>query len=512
MVEEHEEGSGPGTESAGTEVGAGRSEAQEAGGAEDRPDRSEGTAGVEEGPWGEEGNELGRPLGLLTWRKGKAGSPAGRPAQSGRAVVTAEQRLLILDTWKRSGLAAGDFAELVGVAKHTLHAWRQKFREYGPEGLMDRPRGRGKTGSRMPEVTRRSILMLKEEHPEYGCRRISDLLARGPALPASEGAVARVLKEAGYEATEEATRPHPDVPRTFERARANQLWQTDLFSFQLKRQNRRVYLVGFIDDHSRFMVGYGVWASAPTALVIEVFRAAVGSYRAPEEVLTDNGPQYVTWRGKSAFSKELERQGVRHLVAKPKRPQTLGKIERFWGTLWRECLEGAVFVDLEDARRRVGHFIDHYNFHRPHQGIDGLVPADRYFQAAPEVARVMRARVAENALSLAQHGLPRRPFYVAGQVGGKAFSVHAEGERVILTGEGVRREEVSLVAPEVGSAAEAGMPEPVAPSGKPGEGEEIEESELGPGESELDRLGALEVAEAQAAAGLVGTEPEGEAP
>jgi hypothetical protein len=38
---------------------------------------------------------------------------------------------------------------------------------------------------------------------------------------------------------------------------------------------------------------------------------------------------------------------------------TLGKIERFWGTLWREFLETAVFVDLADARSRIGLFIDY---------------------------------------------------------------------------------------------------------------------------------------------------------
>jgi len=50
----------------------------------------------------------------------------------------------------------------------------------------------------------------------------------------------------------------------------------------------------------------------------------------------------------------------------------LGKIERFWGSLWRERVETAVFMDLGDARTRIGHFIDHYNFQRPHQGLDGL--------------------------------------------------------------------------------------------------------------------------------------------
>ena len=125
------------------------------------------------------------------------------------------------------------------------------------------------------------------------------------------------------------------------------------------------------------MVSYGLHASQSTALVLEVLRAGLTNYGVPEEILTDNGSQYVTWRGKSAFSKELEKRGIRQVVAAPRRPQTLGKIERFWGTLWRECVEAAVFHDLGDAQRRIGLFIDHYNFQRPHQGIGGLVPADR---------------------------------------------------------------------------------------------------------------------------------------
>src|SRR5262249_18583651 len=112
-------------------------------------------------------------------------------------VIAAEQRLLLLDTWRRSGLPAGDFAALVGLSKHTLYAWKKKFETQGPAGLMDQPRG-GPKGSRLPDLTKRAILMLKEANPEWGCERISDMLLRGPALPASAGAVARGLHEAGY--------------------------------------------------------------------------------------------------------------------------------------------------------------------------------------------------------------------------------------------------------------------------------------------------------------------------
>ena len=232
--------------------------------------------------------------------------------------------------------------------------------------------------------------------------------------------MAKVLHEAGYAREEEPTKPHEPKVTSFERARPNQLWQTDLFSFMLKRQNRRVYLVAFLDDHSRFVVGYGLHASQSTALVLEVWRAAIAGFGTPEEVLTDNGTQYVTWRGKGAFTRECEKRGVKQIVASPHRPQTLGKVERFWGTLWRECVETAVFVDLGDARQRIGLFIDHYNFQRPHQGIDGLTPADRFFGAAEEVKRTLAARVQANASELARDGVPKAPFYLTGQAGGDA--------------------------------------------------------------------------------------------
>ncbi len=426
--------------------------------------------------WGE---EVPPPV-VRTKRRGTLAPGVDRPQMP----ISPQQKLLLLDTWQRSGLPARDFAALVNVSRHTLYSWKKKFEELGPGGLVDQPRG-SKKGSKLPELTKRTILMLKQAHPDWGCERISDMLVRGPALPASPNAVARVLREAGYELVEQATRPHPDKVRSFERAKPNQMWQTDLFTFVLKRQNRRVYLVAFLDDHSRFITGYGLHGSQSTPLVIEVVRAAIAAYGVPAEILTDNGTQYVTWRGKSQFTKELERLGIRQLVAKPKRPQTLGKIERFWGTLWRECVERAVFLDLEDARRRIGLFIDHYNFQRVHSGIDGLVPSDRFFHAAPQVLATLKERVAANALELARHGVPKQPFYLTGQVAGKPFSVHQAGDRVILQQAGGQPEEIELVPPVEASAVPESLPEPICPEGVP-TSDDILPEELPPGVSAID--------------------------
>jgi len=136
-----------------------------------------------------------------------------------------------------------------------------------------------------------------------------------------------------------------------------------------------------------------------------------------------------------------------------------------------------VFQDLAEARRRIGHFVDFYNFQRPHQGLGGLVPADRYFAAAEDVKKTLAARVAQNALDLARDGKPPEPFYLTGKVGGQSVSLHAEGERLILTRDGAR-EEVDLVKP---LAADGSPPEVlVTPREDP--------SSRAPGTSPLDAL------------------------
>jgi len=417
-------------------------------------------------------------------RRRRRGKQMTKPEESPRRIhYSGEQRLLILDVWRRSALPAADFAPLVGLSMGSLYKWRKVFEAEGPAGLLEEPK-RTPRESAIPEVTKRSIVMLKEANPDWGAQRISDMLARGPALAASRATVLKVLREAGYEVEETTTRPHAPKVTRFERGNPNELWQSDLFTFVLKRQNRRVYLVAFLDDHSRFVVSHGLHASQSTKLVLEVFRSGIASYGPPKEVLTDNGSQYVTWRGKSAFARECEAKGIQHIVARPRHPQTLGKTERFWGTMWREFLEQATFVDMADAQRRIAQFIDHYNFQRTHQGIEGLVPADRFFHAAPQVKQDIQARIAANALEIARHGEPKEPFYMTGKVGGQSFSVHGEGERVVLRSEDGERRELDLVRP-----TRSEVPAAQTVDGSPVPAEEQEpDPERAPGTSPLDRL------------------------
>ncbi|MBZ5671534.1 MAG: integrase core domain-containing protein [Acidobacteriia bacterium] len=61
-------------------------------------------------------------------------------------------------------------------------------------------------------------------------------------------------------------------------------------------------------------------------------------------------------------SQESRKDRVRHLKSRPHHPMTLGKIERFWKTIWEEFLVRAQFDSFESARERVRPWVEHYNY------------------------------------------------------------------------------------------------------------------------------------------------------
>lgn len=89
-------------------------------------------------------------------------------------------------------------------------------------------------------------------------------------------------------------------------------------------------------------------------------------------VMTDNGACYRS----GDFAKALG-QNVEHIRTRPYRPQTNGKVERFNRTLETEWAYSEIYLSDQDRAETYADWLHHYNHHRPHTGIGGLVPAAR---------------------------------------------------------------------------------------------------------------------------------------
>lgn len=364
----------------------------------------------------------------------RAGPRPGRART--RAAYTPQERRSYLEAFRTSGLTQAAFCRASGVAVETLRHWLAAFESRGEAGL-DQPHWTGRRRGRpsMAKPLAAAIVETKRSYPDFGLRKVRDYLARFVGLRVSAGGVRAVLEREGVEKTTAAPRRGRGRPaiRRFERAKPGELWQSDFTSYVLARESRRVFLIVFLDDHSRYIVSWGLFVRQTSAAAMETLLDGVARYGKPREVLTDQGRQYFAWRGKSAFQKLLVREGIVHVVSRSHHPETLGKCERLWETIGRELWDRAHPQDLADARERLGHYVHHYNHFRPHQGIGGMVPADRFFGAESEVRRAMEASMDANELRLALGERPRKSVYLVGRVGDEVVSLHGERGRIVVS-------------------------------------------------------------------------------
>src|SRR5271157_1289785 len=328
------------------------------------------------------------------------------------------------------GLPVSLLSKEAGVSKDVIYRWVKAYQERGEAGLRNQI---GSSGSRrkLPGPVREKIVEIKKREPFFGVQRISHLLKRVFFLSASPETVRRTLQEESLIVpSQKKHSANITRPRFFERSTPNQLWQGDIFTFRLG--GRYAYLVGMVDDYSRYMVGLELYRSQTADQVIEVYRRAVGEYGVPKEVLTDRGRQYTNWRGTTRFERELGKDRVKHIKSQAHHPMTLGKIERFWKTIYEEFLVRAQFGSFEEAQERIRQWVKYYNHKRPHQGIGGLFPADRYFEIQGELRKVMEKGIAENVLEMALRGKPREPFYMVGRMEGQSVVLRAEKGKLRL--------------------------------------------------------------------------------
>jgi hypothetical protein len=200
---------------------------------------------------------------------------------------------------------------------------------------------------------------------------------------------------------------------------------------------------------------------------------------------------------------------VRHIKSQAHHPMTLGKIERFWKTIYEEFLVRAQFGSFEEAQERIRQWVKYYNHKRPHQGIGGLCPADRYFEIQAELRKTMEQGIAENVLEMALRGKPREPFYMVGRMEGQSVVLRAEKGKLRLMvddEEGGGKQEMVYEVTAKEEKADRYL-ETIEKEGRDGKDREAEGGEAGGrGEEKTESFGIYGTAEVPC--GALGLDPE----
>src|SRR3979411_1389649 len=82
---------------------------------------------------------------------------------------------------------------------------------------------------------------------------------------------------------------------------------------------------------------------------------------AKPRTISDNGPQFIA----KDFKEFIRISGRTPVRTSPYYPQSNGKIERWHKSLKGECIRPGTPLSLDDARRLVKGYVEHYNVVRP---------------------------------------------------------------------------------------------------------------------------------------------------
>lgn len=262
------------------------------------------------------------------------------------------------------------------VGRTTLDDWIRAYRAGGYEALVPRPRT---VSPRTPARVLELAVALKRERPDRTAAQIHAILtAAGERVPCAR-TLQTHLSRAGLNHRADGRTPSKVYGR-FEAAAPNELWTGDgLHGPKLAASGRRAVLLGFIDDHSRLLVGWR-WVSGEDVFGLEAaLRPALMARGVPQAVLVDRGAAFVS----SQLLRACAILGARLIHASPRAATTKGKIERFWRTVRDQFLvelEHREDLDLAELNRLFSAWLE-VVYHRRAHSETGQMPLQRFAAA-----------------------------------------------------------------------------------------------------------------------------------
>ena len=275
-----------------------------------------------------------------------------------------------------------DFYRFHGTNRQTFHKYYHRYQQDGTDASL-LPQKRGPRWK-----TRRTESFIEElvlEQRRKGINRYEIYAILRPTLQEQTPAPSTIYAISRRHGLNRLSQKMQQSKRQIIKTRAGELGHLD--SHHLSRDlivgtRQRHYLVAVIDACTRL-----AWAevtgdikslSAMFAALksINLLHAEYGVRF--EELLTDNGPEMASPRNTDGHPMErmLQELGIKHRYTRAYRPQTNGKVERFWRTLNEDLLEGTTFETVAELQDELQQYLIYYNTARPHQALKGKTPLE----------------------------------------------------------------------------------------------------------------------------------------
>lgn len=167
--------------------------------------------------------------------------------------------------------------------------------------------------------------------------------------------------------------------RMFEMENVNDCWQADTSSgpyLRINGEKYKTYIIMFIDDKSRLIMGYDVFLNDTAINMQHVFKNAIKTYGKPKKLFVDNGGPY----DNKQLALICASLGIELIHAKPYTPEAKAKQERLFRTIkdgWMRCTDWNTFENLDDIKNSLSAFITKNYINKIHSTTK-MTPNDRW--------------------------------------------------------------------------------------------------------------------------------------
>lgn len=275
-----------------------------------------------------------------------------------------------------------DFYRFHGTSRQVFYKYYQRYQEWGTDqSLLPQKRGpKWKSRRTLPFIEEKVL-----EQRRKGINRYEIYAILQPVLKGHTPAPSTIYAISRRHNLNRLDKGMQQSKRRIIKTRAGELGHLD--SHYLSRDlivgtHQRHYLVAVLDACTRL-----AWAEVTEDIKsLSAMFAALKSINFLyaeyglrfEALLTDNGPEMASPRKTDSHPMErmLKEMGIKHRYTRPYRPQTNGKVERFWRTLNEDLLEGTTFETVEELQDELQQYLLYYNTARPHQALQGKTPLE----------------------------------------------------------------------------------------------------------------------------------------
>jgi transposase InsO family protein len=261
-------------------------------------------------------------------------------------------------------IAAGWIIARLGISQSKFYDWRARYGKVNEHNSLT-PRDFWLLPSEKD-----AIIRFHSEYPLEGYRRLTYMMMDQNIVAVSPTSVWRVLRDAGL-LRKWNCKPSKKGTGFNQPSRPHAHWHIDISYVNLS--GSFYYLCSVLDGYSRGIVHWDIRESMTEAGVeIILQRAKELTPGATPRIISDNGPQFIS----RDFKEFIRISGMTHVRTSPYYPQSNGKIERWHQSIKRECIRPKTPLCLDDARRIVARYVEHYNNVRLHSAIGFVTPAD----------------------------------------------------------------------------------------------------------------------------------------